>query len=63
MEDVEDAETLKSVPSSASGVRKAKRGIVYLSNIPKFMNIAKIRELFSVHGKIGRIYLQLAENG
>ncbi|KZC05072.1 Activator of basal transcription 1, partial [Dufourea novaeangliae] len=39
-----------------------KKGIVYLSSIPKYMNITKIRELFSVYGKVGRVYLQLAEN-
>ena len=44
-------------------VKKRKRGIVYLSSIPKYMNITKIRELFSAYGKVGRIYLQLAENG
>ncbi|KAG6454918.1 pre-rRNA-processing protein esf2 [Manduca sexta] len=35
-----------------------KRGIVYLSTIPPYMNVAKIREIFSQHGDIGRIYLQ-----
>lgn len=50
-------------PGNVSKTKKRKRGIVYLSSIPKYMNIAKIRELFSVYGKIGRIYLQLAENG
>lgn len=49
-------------PGNVSKTKKRKRGIVYLSSIPKYMNIAKIRELFSVYGKIGRIYLQLAEN-
>ncbi|CAB3240162.1 unnamed protein product [Arctia plantaginis] len=35
-----------------------KRGIVYLSTIPPYMNVAKIREIFSEFGEIGRIYLQ-----
>ncbi|XP_038208201.1 pre-rRNA-processing protein esf2-like [Zerene cesonia] len=35
-----------------------KRGIIYLSTIPPYMNVAKIREIFSVFGEVGRIYLQ-----
>ncbi|CAG4950416.1 unnamed protein product [Parnassius apollo] len=35
-----------------------KRGIVYLSTIPPYMNVAKIREIFSQYGEVGRIYLQ-----
>ncbi|XP_011642349.2 activator of basal transcription 1-like [Pogonomyrmex barbatus] len=42
--------------------KKVKRGIIYLSTIPKYMNITKIREIFSVYGKVGRVYLQLADN-
>lgn len=35
-----------------------KRGIIYLSTIPPYMNVAKIREIFSEFGEVGRIYLQ-----
>ncbi|XP_039755715.1 pre-rRNA-processing protein esf2-like [Pararge aegeria] len=35
-----------------------KRGIIYLSTIPPYMNVAKIREIFSQYGDVGRIYLQ-----
>lgn len=35
-----------------------KRGIIYLSTIPPYMNVAKIREIFSEYGDVGRIYLQ-----
>lgn len=35
-----------------------KRGIVYLSTIPDYMNVAKIRETFSEFGDVGRIFLQ-----
>ncbi|CAH3972314.1 unnamed protein product [Pieris brassicae] len=38
--------------------KKRKRGIIYLSTIPPYMNVAKIRENFSEFGEIGRIYLQ-----
>lgn len=42
--------------------KKKKRGIIYLSTIPKFMNVAKIRDIFSTYGEVGRIYLQLVDN-
>lgn len=35
-----------------------KRGIIYIPTIPPYMNVAKIREIFSEYGDIGRIYLQ-----
>lgn len=40
--------------------QKKKRGIVYLSTIPKYMNVIKVREIFSDYGKLGRVYLQPA---
>ncbi|XP_043499626.1 activator of basal transcription 1-like isoform X1 [Polistes fuscatus] len=43
-------------------VKKKKSGIIYLSSIPKYMNIIMVREMFSTYGKVGRVYLQLAEN-
>ncbi|XP_070152719.1 activator of basal transcription 1 [Polyergus mexicanus] len=42
--------------------RKVKRGIIYLSTIPKYMNVIKIREIFLAYGKVDRVYLQLADN-
>lgn len=62
--EVENIENIEDVKlDNTSKVKRKKPGIVYLSNIPKYMNITKIRELFSIYGKVGRIYLQLAENG
>lgn len=40
-----------------------KRGIIYLSSIPPYVNVSKIREVFSEFGTVGRVYLQLAEKG
>ncbi|XP_076629818.1 activator of basal transcription 1 [Colletes latitarsis] len=60
MESIESEEIVQD--ENATETKKRKRGIVYLSNIPKYMNIAKIRELLSEYGEIGRVYLQLAEN-
>lgn len=39
-----------------------KRGIIYLSTIPKYMNVSMLREMFSEYGKVGRVYLQLADS-
>ncbi|XP_060517714.1 uncharacterized protein LOC132696737 [Cylas formicarius] len=43
--------------------KPSKRGIIYLSTIPPYMNVTKIREIFSEFGKLGRVYLQLADKG
>lgn len=43
--------------------KKVKRGIIYLSTIPKFMNVTMIRQIFLNYGQLGRVYLQLDENG
>jgi len=48
--------------SSNKSQKPKKRGIIYLSTIPKYMNVTKIRETFSTYGKVGRVYLQLADN-
>nr|XP_034189625.1 activator of basal transcription 1-like [Osmia lignaria] len=61
MENVENMESITEDENRLQ-VKKRKKGIVYLSNIPKHMSIAKLRELFSLYGKVGRMYLQLAEN-
>ncbi|XP_018336153.1 pre-rRNA-processing protein esf2-like [Agrilus planipennis] len=38
-----------------------KRGIIYLSSIPPYMNVIQIREIFGQFGKLGRVYLQLED--
>ncbi|XP_076380917.1 activator of basal transcription 1 [Megalopta genalis] len=60
MENLENVDVTDSEDVMKPTVRK--RGIVYLSSIPKYMNITKIREIFSEYGQVGRVYLQLAEN-
>lgn len=42
--------------------KKRKRGIVYLSSIPKYMNVALIKNLFGEYGSVGRVYLQLSDH-
>lgn len=43
--------------------KQPKRGIIYLSSLPPYMNVTKIREVFSEFGTLGRVYLQLADKG
>lgn len=59
---MENLEDLVTESGDATKRKIPKKGIIYLSSIPKFMNITKLRELLSVYGEIGRVYLQLAEN-
>lgn len=43
--------------------KQLKKGIIFLSSLPPYMNVSQIRELFNEYGKVGRVYLQLAEKG
>lgn len=38
--------------------KKKKRGIIYISTIPKHMNVTILREMLGQHAKLGRIFLQ-----
>lgn len=38
--------------------KRKKRGIIYISSIPKFMNVTILREMLSQYAKIGRVFLQ-----
>ncbi|XP_057663302.1 activator of basal transcription 1-like [Diorhabda carinulata] len=58
----ENSESDQEPSTSIGKVKKpAKRGIIYLSTIPPYMNVTKIRDFFSEFGTVGRIYLQLAD--
>lgn len=54
-----ESESILSVDSST---KTRKKGIVYLSSIPKYMNVTKLRELLGQYGEIGRVFLQPAAN-
>lgn len=41
--------------------KKKKKGIVYISSIPKFMTVSILREQLGRYATIGRVYLQAAE--
>jgi len=40
--------------------KRKKRGIIYLSSLPKYMNVTTVREIFSEYGTVKRIFLQPA---
>ncbi|KAH8284253.1 hypothetical protein KR044_001226 [Drosophila immigrans] len=44
--------------STTTVAKKRKKGIIYISNIPKHMNVTRMREILNDFGKVGRIYLQ-----
>lgn len=56
-ENDEEAGPSGSITSEPSE-KKKKRGIIYISSIPKFMNVTILRELLSQYAKLGRIFLQ-----
>lgn len=60
-----DSENQSSSSSTTNEVKHkpSKRGLIYLSTIPPYMNVSKVREIFEQFGKVGRIYLQLADKG
>ncbi|CRK91293.1 CLUMA_CG004971, isoform A [Clunio marinus] len=58
----------KLKPSSLSSKelqksKKRKKGIIFISNIPKNMNVAICRELMEKFGEVGRIFLQPDKKG
>lgn len=58
---ISSASTTKEVTEGKH--KPSKRGLIYLSTIPPYMNVTKVREIFEQFGKVGRIYLQLADKG
>ncbi|XP_075156912.1 uncharacterized protein LOC142230167 [Haematobia irritans] len=55
-EDEMDLENFQ--PRTDKPKKKRKKGIIYISNIPKHMNVTRIREILGEYGNIGRVYLQ-----
>jgi RNA recognition motif-containing protein len=41
--------------------KKKKQGIIYVSSLPKNLNVAMIREMFEKYGEVKRIFLQPKE--
>lgn len=38
--------------------KKRKKGIVYVSNIPKYMTVSILKDFLGEYAKVGRVYLQ-----
>uniref|UniRef100_D3TQE6 Activator of basal transcription 1 n=1 Tax=Glossina morsitans morsitans TaxID=37546 RepID=D3TQE6_GLOMM len=53
-----DHETASDNLPSSKNRKKRKKGIIYVSNLPKHMNVTRIKEILGAYGKIGRVYLQ-----
>uniref|UniRef100_T1GAB8 Activator of basal transcription 1 n=1 Tax=Megaselia scalaris TaxID=36166 RepID=T1GAB8_MEGSC len=39
-------------------IKQFKKGIIYVSNLPKHMNVIRIREILGHYGDLGRVFLQ-----
>ncbi|XP_030566245.1 pre-rRNA-processing protein esf2-like [Drosophila novamexicana] len=60
-DDDDDEMDLANFKTGAKAIvqpKKRKKGIIYISNIPKHMNVTRLREILGEFGKIGRVYLQ-----
>lgn len=62
----EDSDDIE-LPSTSKEVSKkkkiGKKGIIYISSIPKHMNVAICRGLLESYGEINRIFLQPDKKG
>lgn len=58
-DDLEDLDEMKERLASNEEFRKReeKKGVAYIERVPPFMQVDKIRHIFSSFGKVGRIYL------
>mgnify|MGYP000869500098 CR=1 FL=1 len=43
--------------------KQNKKGIIYLSTLPKTMNVTRLREIMENFGEVGRIFLQPQKTG
>lgn len=57
-DDEMDLANFKASAKTGKTTKKRKKGIIYISNIPKHMNVTRLREILGECGKIGRVYLQ-----
>ena len=62
MEDIEEEVELSPEDKWPKKIKlkidESKSGVVYLSKIPTFMSVKKLRQMFEQYGEIGRIFLQ-----
>lgn len=58
VDDDDDDDEMDLGNFSVKPKKKRKKGIIYISNIPKHMNVTRMREILGEYAKIGRVYLQ-----
>lgn len=54
----EDPEPASSSLKPNAPAKKKKRGIIYLSTIPKHMTVSIARDMFNQYADVGRMYFQ-----
>lgn len=52
------ARTSSETSVDGQPAKKKKRGIIYISSIPKYMNVAILRGMIGQYAKINRVFLQ-----
>lgn len=61
IEENEESNETDSVTKTKTSSKPPKNGIVYLSTIPPYMDVTRVREYFDKFGTVKRIYLQLGD--
>lgn len=51
-------ENKNNLPAVVTNFKKKKRGIIYISYIPRYMTVKKVREYFSEFGEVTRLFLK-----
>ena len=54
----EDTQPQKKQKKLKLKVDESQAGIIYLSKIPTYMNVKRLRQMMEQYGGVGRIYLQ-----
>lgn len=44
--------------STEKPLKKKKKGIIYISSIPKHMNVAILKDMLGQYAQVGRLFLQ-----
>ena len=52
-----DVETA-AADAEANVTALKKTGVIYLSRIPQYMSVKKVRQIFEEYGEVDRIFLQ-----
>lgn len=53
-----NTENKNNLPAAVVNFKKKKHGIIYISYIPRYMTVKKVREYFSEFGEVTRLFLK-----